>query len=262
LNEVMSYSVLDGGKRFRPLLTISIAKMLGCDASVALPAACASELVHTASLMLDDLPCMDDASLRRFRPSCHVVYGEADTILAAIQLINLAYGELQGYLSISPTVAHELQAQLQEAIGGSGLIGGQIADLRSSVDRPSHALLDIYARKTSALFTFACIAGGILGKASHPELDAIRSFAHHLGLAFQLMDDLRDTTEYSGPVDKDRGKDVNKCTFMNITDKVSTIEAIRETRRFSDAQLSCFGEHSRFLREMVCEVFDGRMSHP
>ena len=192
LDDAIRYCVLSGGKRFRPLLCLGACEAVGGEVRTALPVASAIELIHTYSLVHDDLPAMDDADQRRGQPSCHRRFGEAAAILVGDALLTRAF-ELLGSNGTPQALA--IIRLLAQASGTTGLIGGQILDLRlgSRVSGlGSHELEDIARRKTAALITASVVAGGLTGTASPKELAHLRQYGMKLGLAFQLMDDLHD----------------------------------------------------------------------
>jgi geranylgeranyl diphosphate synthase type II len=192
LDEAMRYCVLSGGKRFRPLLCLGGCEAAGGRPEQALAAACAIELIHTYSLVHDDLPAMDDADERRGRPSCHRKFGEALAILVGDALLTRAF-ELLSRDGASHTVA--ILRTIAQASGTTGLIGGQVLDLQSTVHSPQSTvkrLEETARRKTAALITASVVAGGLAGRASTEALSRLRGFGQRLGLAFQLKDDLHD----------------------------------------------------------------------
>lgn len=195
IHEAMRYGVLGGGKRLRPLLVLAAAEAAGAaDLEPFLPSACALELIHAYSLIHDDLPSMDDDDLRRGRPTCHRVYGEANAILAGDALLTLAFRLLAEPV---PGVSAERQlaviAEVGDAAGTQGLVGGQVADLAARGATPSLAELQaINRRKTGALFRAAVRAGALLAGAAPAALEALTAYAEGFGLAFQVLDDLDD----------------------------------------------------------------------
>jgi geranylgeranyl diphosphate synthase type II len=216
LHRAMRYSLLAGGKRIRPVLTMLVAESLGGDEDAALNAACAIEMVHAASLILDDLPCMDDATLRRGRPANHLAFGEDTAILAATALLNRAFGVVAECESLAPEVRLRLISSLSNAVGSNGIIAGQYCDLhpewRHEEDLPK--LLSMYGQKTGALFVASVEVGARVAGVDESWVQAVRQFAIHLGLAFQIFDDLLDhlsTVQESG---KDVRQDDDKTTFV------------------------------------------------
>lgn len=190
--EAMRYCVLSGGKRFRPLLSLGACEAVGAPPRQALSVACAMELIHTYSLVHDDLPAMDNADERRGQASCHRRFGEGNAILVGDALLTLAF-ELLGRNGTPNALA--IVRAIGEASGAMGLIGGQVMDLQA-ISRPTQAraqtLLQIAERKTAALITVSVVAGALAGGATAPRLKSIKRYGGHIGLAFQLVDDLHD----------------------------------------------------------------------
>jgi len=197
--EAMRYSVLAPGKRIRPLLTLAVASFLGCSARRAMHVACAIELVHCASLILDDLPCMDNDRERRSRLSTHVEFGEHLTILAAVSLLTQSQCIIASDDSLDMATRLTLVKLLCETVGPSGLSLGQYIDLTSKADMPGPATITgIHHLKTGVLFLAAAKAGCLICKASAEQEEKVMCFTNNLGLAFQLLDDLKDVGE-AGP---------------------------------------------------------------
>lgn len=260
LIDPIQYALFPGGKRLRPTLTLLIAAMLGVDPVRALPAACAVELIHASSLILDDLPCMDNATTRRGRPACHLVHGESPTILAAIEMLTLAYVQISEYFdshSNNQWLVRRLLSELFDAMGTSGLIGGQVADIASSKDDMTYDVLSLVnQRKTTSLFLFAAVSGALVADASSKDEKYIRRFALHFGAAYQLLDDLHDLLPIAAEQpEKDSDKDRNKCTFVRMTDPRSTSVAIRELLREANKQLEPYGTMANDLRRLINNAF-------
>ena len=217
LHESMRYSLLAGGKRIRPVLTIQVATDLGAVLDDALDVACAVEMVHAASLILDDLPCMDDASLRRGNPANHLVYGEDTAILAATALLNRAFGVIAECDRLPAQTRLDLTRLLSESVGSNGIIAGQFCDLRI---RHGHGddvagLTEMYGQKTGALFVAALEAGARVAGVDDVWVSAVRDYGVNLGLAFQLLDDLLDTFGSREDIGKDTGQDDEKSTLAS-----------------------------------------------
>ncbi len=191
----MREAALSPGKRLRPLLAMLAAEDLGADAQVALDAGCAIELLHTASLVLDDLPCMDDALHRRGEVALHLRFGEDIAVLSSIGLVSLAYGLVAGSSTVDPVRRAQLVTILSDAIGVAGLVGGQYADLRGGarISRADVAVTN--DRKTGALFVAAVDGAAVVAGADAQGRAALRGFAVELGRAFQILDDLLDEEE-------------------------------------------------------------------
>ena len=218
LYEAMQYSLDAGGKRLRPILTLAAAETVagtGYSAQEAiedaLPAACAVELIHTYSLIHDDLPAMDDDSLRRGRPTNHVVYGEGMAILAGDGLLTEAFALLAAEPRDPALAARKIRTiqTIAVAAGGCGMVGGQTIDLLAvgSSTFDQYSLQDMHARKTGALIRAAAVAGAIMGGGSDEEIRAVDEYGRHLGLAFQIVDDILDVEGDAKDLGKTAGKD-------------------------------------------------------
>ena len=216
--EAMRYSLDAGGKRLRPILTLAAAEAVaGSSVSVesaielALPAACAVELIHTYSLIHDDLPAMDDDSLRRGRPTNHVVHGEGMAILAGDGLLTEAFALLAAEPRDPALAARKIRTiqTIAVAAGGGGMVGGQAIDLLAvgSSTFDQYSLQDMHARKTGALIRAAAVAGAIMGGGSDEEIRAVDEYGRHLGLAFQIVDDILDVEGDAKDLGKTAGKD-------------------------------------------------------
>ncbi len=223
LAEAIRYCLLAPGKRLRPTLVLWSAAACGCHDEMALPAACAVEMVHNYSLVHDDLPAMDDDDLRRGRPTCHKVYGEANAILVGDALLALAFETLAKGIQ-PPETAAACVAALAEAAGATALVGGQFDDLAGSGDNlPDDsaalaALEAIHRRKTGAMFLASLRLGGLVACAAPRQLAGIEDYGRRLGLAFQIADDLLDVEGEAAAVGKRVGKDSarGKLTFPGL----------------------------------------------
>ena len=190
LNDALRDAVFPGGKRFRPLLTLIGATLAGGDLQTATPAACAVEFLHTSSLVLDDLPAMDDADLRRGRPTLHLAYGESLAMLAALALLNQAYALLVRLPSGLPGRAERLIAEAASCVGADGMIGGQAADL--DVTLQGRDAITSRNLKTAALMRLTMSAGAIACGADEDDVTALSLYGEGLGIAYQIRDDLLD----------------------------------------------------------------------
>ena len=195
LTAAMRHAVLAPGKRLRPLLTLLAARCLDGSETTALDPACAVEMVHAASLVLDDLPCMDDAPLRRGLPSTHARFGEDVAVLAAVALLNQAYAVIARAPGVGEGARLRMITALTDAVGVGGLVGGQEEDLRGELGASLSALRDVHHRKTGVLFMAAVEIGARSAGAEEPVVTALKRFAAELGLAFQALDDLDDGAE-------------------------------------------------------------------
>lgn len=218
------YALLSPGKRFRPILTLLTAIDFGAAEGAALDAACAYEMIHTASLILDDLPSMDDASLRRGLVTTHKAFDEANAILAAVALLNRAYGVIADDAGLGETVRIELMAQLSETVGFRGLTAGQARDLDRRGRTLSNDEIDLVNhQKTGVLLVAAAMAGALIAGVKGAPLAAVGESARRLGLAFQIRDDLLDI---AGAGDKDAGKDAGMPTLVTTLGEAGAREAM------------------------------------
>jgi geranylgeranyl diphosphate synthase type II len=254
-------SLFAPAKRLRPVLALMVAEVLRGDPESVLPAGCAVEMVHTASLILDDLPCMDDATSRRGRPACHVTHGEANAVLAAFALLNRAYELLAEGWAGGPDAATRaaLAADLARAVGVRGMIAGQAVDL-DMTDKPlDFATLEfIHSRKTGALFMAAAGLGAAAARAPVAERGAILAYAKNLGLAFQIVDDLIDVTVAAHEAGKDVGQDLKKTTFVSFSGVAGARQLAAELIAASQEALAGFGSRAEPLRELARYVIARR----
>ena len=249
LRESIKHSLLAPGKRVRPALVYEWCQACGGKLENATAAAAAIELIHTFSLVHDDLPCMDDDDLRRGRPTNHKVFGEAMAVLAGDAMTTIAFQLLAD--SYEPALAVELVQQLAEATGPIGMIGGQVLDMQSEGQTlDAEGLADIHRRKTGALIMCSCAAGALVAGA---ETDAARAYGEHLGLAFQIADDLLDVSASTEELGKTAGKDVaaGKNTYPAL---LGLDEARRRAREEADAAVAAldgFGPAADGLRHLA-----------
>jgi geranylgeranyl diphosphate synthase type II len=220
IHAAMRYSLLAGGKRLRPILTLAAAEACGIkDPAKVLPAACAVELIHTYSLIHDDLPCMDDDDLRRGRPTSHKVYGEGVAVLAGDALLTRAFSLLT---EITPAKRYPLSVLLEEtalAAGSLQLIAGQVADIEAEGKKLSISdVRFIHERKTGAMIVLSLRLGAMIANATPGQLKAVTQFGKALGLAFQIIDDILDVTQSSEQLGKSAGKDLKaaKATYPAV----------------------------------------------
>jgi farnesyl diphosphate synthase len=261
--EAMRYAAIAPGKRLRPFLVLASAQLFSVGRRSALQAAAAVELVHAYSLVHDDLPAMDNSDLRRGRPTCHKAFDDATAVLAGDGLLTLAFEVLAHHDTHGdPTVRCELVAALAQAAGMAGMVGGQMIDLIAEhrPDLDIGAITRLQRLKTGALIAFSCEAGAILGKSrSEPRL-ALRNYAHDLGLAFQIADDLLDVEGSAGETGKPVGQDAaaGKATFVSILG----VERARAQAELLVSQairhLEMFGEKGDLLRQAARFVIDRR----
>jgi len=254
IHEAMRYTIFAGGKRLRPVLCMAAAEACGGTEASAIKAACAVELMHTYSLVHDDLPCMDDDDLRRGRPTCHKVYGEGMAVLCGDALLTESFALLAKSEPSEGYTVGEMISELAVAGGSRKLIGGQVLDLEGEGQQLSkEQLLAIHEAKTGALLVSALRLGGMTANASAKQLSALSDFGYSLGLAFQVIDDILDVTQTTKSLGKTAGKDVaaNKSTYPSVWGlEESKKEAERLTRDALNA-LEIFGERGARLREIA-----------
>ena len=216
LHRAMRYSLLGSGKRIRPLLTVMVATHLGGREELAVDPACAIEMVHTASLILDDLPIMDDATLRRGQPANHIVFGENTALLAAMALLSGAYAVMGSAPGLTSELRLRLVLLLSDAIGGRGLIGGQLLDLEDWPGRDAGSLEKTNMLKTAALFVAGAETGARIAGVPERDVDIVRDFARDLGLAFQVFDDLLDVSHTEVQAGKTVDQDEHKASLVSL----------------------------------------------
>jgi geranylgeranyl diphosphate synthase, type II len=258
LAEAMRYSLLAPAKRLRPLLVLISAEACGGSIESALPAACAVELVHTYSLIHDDLPAMDDDDLRRGRPTNHVVFGEALAILAGDALLTLAFEVLAR--DVRPAdVAAESCAVLAQAAGAAALVGGQVADLTHDAESGDLALLEaIHARKTGALFLAALRLGALSAGADRTQHAALEHYGRSMGLAFQITDDLLDVEGSQADLGKRVGKDEQrgKLTYPSLLGVEPSRRRAADLVADACEALACFGPSAEGLEALARYVLE------
>ena len=248
LHEAMRYTALLPGKRLRGIVVLASSELLKGDADAALPLAAAVELVHASSLVLDDLPCMDNATLRRGKPTLHKVTGEANAILASVGLLNLAFATIQAAPALKERTRTRATSVLAEAIGGGGLIGGQVADLEATGRRLDlDALEYVHSHKTGALFIAAAELGAVAAGGRERDLEALRNYAKNLGLAFQITDDLLDYSGNPETTGKDAGLDRDRTTFVNLCGIDGARRLVDDLIGASIAALAPFGKRAAAL---------------
>nr|APX64490.1 geranyl diphosphate synthase large subunit [Phalaenopsis bellina] len=251
IHEAMRYSLLAGGKRIRPVLCIAACEIVGGDEAQAIPPACAVEMIHTMSLIHDDLPCMDDDDLRRGMPSCHRAYGESVAVLAGDALLALAFQhlvDLRNYpssIAIPPAILVRATAELARCIGTEGLVAGQLLDMESTgledpvdIDR----LEFIHLHKTAALLEASVVIGAVVGGGSDSEVERLRRYARCIGLLFQVVDDILDVTKSSQELGKTAAKDLasNKTTYPKLLGLEKSREFADELLRDAKSQIEGF----------------------
>ncbi len=257
IHAAMRYSVFAGGKRLRPVLCLAAAEACGGEISNALAPACAVELMHTYSLVHDDLPAMDDDDLRRGRPTCHKVYGEGMAVLCGDALLTESFIVLAQAPTTKRYGTRHYIAELAETGGSRKLIGGQVMDLEGEGQKlTKRDLVRIHEAKTAALLTTSLRLGAMTANATPAKLKALTLFGHALGLAFQVIDDILDVTQSTDTLGKTAGKDqaVDKSTYPAILGlDASRKEAARLTKTAMDA-LTPFGPKAARLEEIATHL--------
>lgn len=259
LHQAMRYSVLAGGKRLRPILTLVAAKLVGESEDKVLPAACAIELVHNYSLIHDDLPCMDDDDYRRGQLTNHQVFGTGLAVLAGDALLTLAF-EMMAQLEHLPD-DRVLQAtnELAVAAGNQGMVGGQVADIEAETKEISKQELDyIHRHKTGALLKSAVRIGGVLAGANQEELTAFSTYAQNLGLAFQIVDDILDIEGDVATLGKDVGSDLDreKATFPALYGLEEAKKRAQELCQEAKEAVRIFGPEAETLLSLADYITD------
>ncbi|PIA52528.1 hypothetical protein AQUCO_01000420v1 [Aquilegia coerulea] len=221
IHEAMRYSLLAGGKRVRPILCIAACELVGGNESMAMPSACAVEMIHTMSLIHDDLPCMDNDDLRRGKPTNHKVFGENVAVLAGDALLAFAFEYMaNATVGVSPARVIQAITELAKDIGAEGLVAGQVVDILSAglSDVGLEHLEFIHVHKTAALLEGAVVIGAILGGGTEEQVEKLRKFARCIGLLFQVVDDILDVTMSSQELGKTAGKDLvaDKATYPKL----------------------------------------------
>lgn len=256
LHRAMRYSLLAGGKRLRPALVLAAGEAFGADTDDLMPAACAIEMIHTYSLIHDDLPAMDNDDLRRGRPTCHKAFGEAVAILAGDALLTQAFRVLA---ADSPARNPERQLRvIREVATAAGtveaLIGGQMADIESEGIKVDDSALEyIHRSKTGAMISASVVIGGTVAGASENEVERLREYGQRIGLAFQIADDILDVTSTSEQLGKTPGKDqaANKATYPAIHGIAASEARARELVAEAVEIVSTLGLKTRTLEEIA-----------
>jgi geranylgeranyl diphosphate synthase, type II len=259
LFEAMRYSLLAGGKRLRPVLVLAACEAVGGSVDAAMGFACAIEMIHTYSLIHDDLPCMDDDDLRRGRPTNHKVYGEAIATLAGDGLLTDAFAvvarsALSPNARVSPSIMLEVIAELAEAAGSVGMVGGQVIDLLGEGSAIELRELEhLHSKKTGELFVAAVCGGARIGGADETQLDALRTYAKALGLAFQVVDDLLDVEESAEQLGKRTQKDEarGKATYPSLLGVARSREMASDLAAKARDALAPFDHRAEPLRMLV-----------
>ena len=254
IHQAMRYSVFAGGKRIRPILCLETARIFDSDIAAALHPACAMEMIHTYSLIHDDLPALDNDDLRRGKPTCHKKFGEATAILAGDALLTLAF-ETIGKTPVEPARSVAMVTEVATAAGTvNGMVGGQVADLKAEGHRIAPEMLEyIHRSKTAALIRASVAAGALCAGAGAEDVARLRRFGESIGWAFQVTDDILDVEESSAALGKTAGKDIaqQKATYPAIHGLPRAHEIANELAGKAIAELAPYGEKASRLREIA-----------
>ena len=257
--DAMRYSVFAGGKRLRPILMWESAKMLGDDWETVKPFACALEMIHTYSLIHDDLPAMDNDDMRRGMPTSHIKFGEDIAILAGDALLNKAFEIIAAHEHPDVALAIRAMGVIADASGTEGMIGGQVIDLKSEGKEIALPELQrLHLLKTGALIRAACVTGGILAGADNDELSALDDFARALGIAFQIQDDILDVIGDEKTLGKPIGSDAeqDKNTYVKLCGLDESKRLAREYSKNAKKSLGRFGDKAGFLTALTDYLVD------
>ncbi|MGZ5988306.1 MAG: polyprenyl synthetase family protein [Rhizomicrobium sp.] len=260
IHEAMRYATFAGGKRLRPFLVLNSAKLFGVEVARAARVGAAIEVLHTYSLVHDDLPCMDDDDLRRGRPTTHIAFDEMTAVLAGDALLTIAF-EILARAETHPSaeVRSALVLRLAEASGSNGMIGGQIIDMQAAQNAfGADEIILLQRLKTGQLFEFSCEAGAILGQAKQEDRDRLRSYARDMGLVFQITDDLLDVTSTAEKTGKAVGKDKDqgKATLVSIMGIDGARAEAEKLARRAATTLAPYGNAAPELCELPLYLLD------
>jgi len=262
LREAMAYSLEAGGKRLRPLLLFATLQAFGKERNLGVGAACALEMIHTYSLVHDDLPCMDDDDLRRGKPTNHKVFGEAMAVLAGDGLLTYAFQVIMAYeqKEISAEKKVRLVLELAKAAGPEGMVGGQVADMEAEGKQLTIDELEyIHKHKTGKLLEFAVLAGSILSDATEEQEEKLLEFAKYIGLAFQIRDDILDVEGTEEEIGKPIGSDVSneKSTYTTLFTVDRAKDILEETIAKAKDAISSLQLQDEYLLS-ICDLIAKR----
>ncbi|EEK48823.1 (2E,6E)-farnesyl diphosphate synthase [Bacillus cereus ATCC 10876] len=262
LREAMAYSLEAGGKRLRPLLLFATLQAFGKERNLGVGAACALEMIHTYSLVHDDLPCMDDDDLRRGKPTNHKVFGEAMAVLAGDGLLTYAFQVIMAYeqKEISAEKKVRLVLELAKAAGPEGMVGGQVADMEAEGKRLTIDELEyIHKHKTGKLLEFAVLAGAILSDATEEQEEKLLTFAKYIGLAFQIRDDILDVEGTEEEIGKPIGSDLfnEKSTYTTLFTVDRAKDILEETIAEAKGAISSLQLQDEYLLS-ICDLIAKR----
>jgi farnesyl diphosphate synthase len=262
LMSAMRYAALGGGKRLRPFLVLETGRLFGVDERCLLRVAAALECIHTYSLIHDDLPCMDDDDLRRGRPTVHIAYDEATAVLAGDALLTIAFEILADpQTHADPNIRIALVGRLAEASGARGMVGGQMMDMiAEELGDDIAAVTRMQRLKTGMLITYAVEVGALMGRASDEAKHALSAYAHDLGLAFQITDDILDAEGSTEEVGKAVGKDADKgkATFVSLLGLDGAKQRVTLLADQARAHLSMFGARAHYLNQIIDTITQRR----
>jgi geranylgeranyl pyrophosphate synthase len=265
VGRAMQYALQGDGKRLRPALCVAAYRALGGHHETAIQRlGTALEIIHTYSLVHDDLPCMDDDAVRRGRQTTHVVFGDAAAVLAGAALIPLAFrvaGEALAELRLSPPTRLRIHTLLADSAGAAGMVGGQLLDLHGGARLTSTTELEqIHAAKTGALMVAACVVGALAAAAAAPQVEAMAAYARHLGLAFQITDDVLDETGSTAELGKTAGKDrdVAKATYPALLGLEAARARARDEAAMARKTLQTAGINDKRLNELAAFAIERR----
>ena len=259
LFDSMRYSLLAGGKRLRPVFVFDFCRMAGGCWPDATPLAAAVEMIHTYSLIHDDLPCLDNDDFRRGSPTNHKVYGEAIAILAGDAMLTAAFGQIANAPGLSDSAKVRAVGYLSHCAGEVGMVGGQVLDILSEErECTEEEILNIQNRKTGALIKAACVLGVLAANGTAEQEYAAMEFADHLGLAFQIRDDMLDVIGDAEKLGKATGVDTTKNTFVRLYGLEKCGELVKEHTEAAIDALDVF-EDSEFMRELAMSLVGREM---
>jgi geranylgeranyl diphosphate synthase, type II len=260
--ESMKYSLMAGGKRLRPILSLAVAEVLNCDIEKVIPVACAIEMIHTQSLIHDDLPSLDNDDLRRGKATNHVVYGEALAIVAGDALFAYAFNLIakETPSDVNREILVKVIQELSHAAGPDGMCGGQALDvaLEKSGEIDDATLQFIHTHKTGAMIRASVRTAAILANAGEEELLCLTLYSENLGLAFQIVDDVLDVTGVTEQLGKNAGKDQNKATYPGLYGIDESMEIAENHINLAIKNLEIFGEKAEYLKLLAEYVLKRR----
>lgn len=262
LMSAMRYAALGGGKRLRPFLVLETGRLFGVDERCLLRVGAALECIHTYSLIHDDLPCMDDDDMRRGRPTVHIAYDEATAILAGDALLTIAFEILADpQTHTDPGIRIALVARLAEAAGARGMVGGQMMDMIAhQLGDDIAAVARMQRLKTGALISYAVEVGALMGRASDEARNALTAYAHDLGLAFQITDDLLDVEGNPDDAGKavQKDKDKGKSTFVSLMGVEGAKQRVQLLGDQAKQHIAIFGSRAQYLSQVVDSIMARR----